>query len=292
MKRKPANMKYTDLCKYIDATMYERDENNNPTSLRELTDAEIEKVYNYLYNLIYALSVKKKLFTNKFDYDAFCLETAGAIYMRLRKDNQNFDVNAKQNRAIKSIRNYLDGVLDFRAVTWRQTNYLEIINPEYDSFDAVNGVQGYVLNQATKTYDENKAAAYQELIKNLPYYIIKSADNSIFKNNKLAKHELILSEYLSLCNCLSLTYKQHKYSENKQKDKILAQLKERDTFTRVFSSNPLLTMDMVELQLKKALFLMEDDANKIQHDYTPSDEEINDILESAFPTYELEQGGK
>lgn len=292
MKRKPANMKYTDLCKYIDATMYERDENNNPTSLRELTDAEIEKVYNYLYNLIYALSVKKKLFTNKFDYDAFCLETAGAIYMRLRKDNQNFDVNAKQNRAIKSIRNYLDGVLDFRAVTWRQTNYLEIINPEYDSFDAVNGVQGYVLNQATKTYDENKAAAYQELIKNLPYYIVKSADNSIFKNNKLAKHELILSEYLSLCNCLSLTYKQHKYSENKQKDKILAQLKERDTFTKVFSSNPLLTMDMVELQLKKALFLMEDDANKIQHDYTPSDEEINDILESAFPTYELEQGGK
>lgn len=292
MKRKPANMKYTDLCKYIDATMYERDENNNPTSLRELTDAEIEKVYNYLYNLIYALSVKKKLFTNKFDYDAFCLETAGAIYMRLRKDNQNFDVDAKQNRAIKSIRNYLDGVLDFRAVTWRQTNYLEIINPEYDSFDAVNGVQGYVLNQATKTYDENKAAAYQELIKNLPYYIIKSADNSIFKNNKLAKHELILSEYLSLCNCLSLTYKQHKYSENKQKDKILAQLKERDTFTKVFSSNPLLTMDMVELQLKKALFLMEDDANKIQHDYTPSDEEINDILESAFPTYELEQGGK
>ena len=292
MKRKPANMKYTDLCKYIDATMYERDENNNPTSLRELTDAEIEKVYNYLYNLIYALSVKKKLFTNKFDYDAFCLETAGAIYMRLRKDNQNFDVNAKQNRAIKSIRNYLDGVLDFRAVTWRQTNYLEIINPEYDSFDAVNGVQGYVLNQATKTYDENKAAAYQELIKNLPYYITKSADNSIFKNNKLAKHELILSEYLSLCNCLSLTYKQHKYSENRQKDKILAQLKERDTFTRVFSSNPLLTMDMVELQLKKALFLMEDDANKIQHDYTPSDEEINDILESAFPTYELEQGGK
>lgn len=292
MKRKPANMKYTDLCKYIDATMYERDENNNPTSLRELTDAEIEKVYNYLYNLIYALSVKKKLFTNKFDYDAFCLETAGAIYMRLRKDNQNFDVDAKQNRAIKSIRNYLDGVLDFRAVTWRQTNYLEIINPEYDSFDAVNGVQGYVLNQATKTYDENKAAAYQELIKNLPYYIVKSADNSIFKNNKLAKHELILSEYLSLCNCLSLTYKQHKYSENKQKDKILAQLKERDTFTRVFSSNPLLTMDMVELQLKKALFLMEDDANKIQHDYTPSDEEINDILESAFPTYELEQGGK
>ena len=292
MKRKPANMKYTDLCKYIDATMYERDENNNPTSLRELTDAEIEKVYNYLYNLIYALSVKKKLFTNKFDYDAFCLETAGAIYMRLRKDNQNFDVNAKQNRAIKSIRNYLDGVLDFRAVTWRQTNYLEIINPEYDSFDAVNGVQGYVLNQATKTYDENKAAAYQELIKNLPYYIIKSADNSIFKNNNLAKHELILSEYLSLCNCLSLTYKQHKYSENRQKDKILAQLKERDTFTRVFSSNPLLTMDMVELQLKKALFLMEDDANKIQHDYTPSDEEINDILESAFPTYELEQGGK
>ena len=292
MKRKPANMKYTDLCIYIDNTMYERDEDNNPTSLRELTPEEIEKVYYYLYNLIYALSVKKRLFTNKFDYDAFCLETAGAVYMRLSKDNQNFDPDAKQNKAIKSIKNYLDTALGFMAINWRQTNYLDIINPEYDSFDAVNGVQGYVLNQATKTYDENKAAAYQELIKNLPSYIIKSADNSIFKNNKLAKHELILSEYLSLCNCLSLTYKQHKYSENRQKDKILAQLKERDTFTKVFSSNPLLTMDMVELQLKKSLFLMEDDANKIQHDYTPSDEEINDILESAFPTYEMDQGGK
>ena len=292
MKRKPANMKYTDLCIYIDSTMYERDEDNNPIALRELTPEEVEKVYNYLYNLIYALSVKKKLFTNKFDYDAFCLESAGAIYMRLRRANQNFDVDAKQNKAIKSIRNYIDGALGFMAITWRQSNYLDIINPEYDSFDAVNGVQGYVLNQATKTYDENKATAYQELIKNLPSYIIKSADNSIFKNNKLARHQLILSEYLSLCNCLSLTYKQHKYSENKQKDKILAQLKERDTFTKVFSSNPLLTMDMVELQLKKSLFLMEDDANKIQHDYTPSDEEINDILESAFPTYELDQGVK
>ena len=292
MKRKPANMKYTDLCKYIDATMYERDEDNNPISLRELTSEEIEKVYNYLYNLIYALSVKKRLFTNKFDYDAFCLESAGDIYMRLRKDNQNYDPSAKQNKAIKSIRNYIDGALGFMAITWRQTNYLEIINPEYDSFDAVNGVQGYVLNQATKTYDENKATAYQELIKNLPAYIIKSAENSIFKNNKLAKHELILSEYISLCNCLSLTYKQHKYSENRQKDKILAQLKERDIFTKVFSSNPVLTMDMVELQLKKSLFLMEDDANKIQHDYTPSDEEINDILASAFPTYEMDQGVK
>ena len=79
MRAKPWNRKYTDLCIYIDKTVYERDQDNNPTALRKLTSQETDNVYTYLYNVIYALSVKKRLFTQKADYDAFCLEAAGDI---------------------------------------------------------------------------------------------------------------------------------------------------------------------------------------------------------------------
>ena len=104
MRAKPWNMKYTDLCIYIDKTVYERDQDNNPTALRKLTGDEIDNVYTYLYNVIYALSVKKRLFTQKADYDAFCLEAAGDIFMRLGKPDQDFTYQSKHNKPIKSAR--------------------------------------------------------------------------------------------------------------------------------------------------------------------------------------------
>ena len=52
MRAKPWNMKYTDLCIYIDKTIYERDKDNNPIALRKLTSEEIDNVYTYLYTTL------------------------------------------------------------------------------------------------------------------------------------------------------------------------------------------------------------------------------------------------
>ena len=122
MKAKPVGLKYTDLCIYIDKTNYYRDENNNPTGLRELSDEESENIYTYLYHIIYALSVKKRMLTKKSDYDVFCIQAAGDIFMRLRKPDQDYTGQQKHMKCIKSILNYIKGALGFMCITWRETN--------------------------------------------------------------------------------------------------------------------------------------------------------------------------
>ena len=292
MRAKPWNMKYTDLCIYIDKTIYERDQDNNPTALRKLTNDEIDNVYTYLYNVIYALSVKKRLFTQKADYDAFCLEAAGDIFMRLEKPDQDFTYQSKHNKPIKSVLNYIKGALGFMSITWRNTNYASILNPEYDSQEKVDGVKSYAYSQASTQYEEQKTKAYQDVIENLPSYLEQALKVSIFNKNKLKKHQILLSQYLSLSNCLTLENKKSSFSQEKRNLKILSQIKEKEKFIVVLSDDPLITPDLIELQLKRGLFLMEDEVNNINSDLSPSDEELQNILSTSLATYDTDQSGE
>ena len=292
MRAKPWNMKYTDLCIYIDKTVYERDQDNNPTALRKLTGDEIDNVYTYLYNVIYALSVKKRLFTQKADYDAFCLEAAGDIFMRLEKPDQDFTYQSKHNKPIKSVLNYIKGALGFMSITWRNTNYASILNPEYDSQEKVEGVKSYAYSQASTQYEEQKTKAYQNVIENLPSYLEQALKASIFNKNKLKKHQILLSQYLSLSNCLTLENKKSSFSQEKRNLKILSQIREKEKFIVVLSDDPLITPDLIELQLKRGLFLMEDEVNSINSDLSPSDEELQNILSTSLATYDTDQSGE
>ena len=292
MRAKPWNMKYTDLCIYIDKTVYERDQDNNPTALRKLTGDEIDNVYTYLYNVIYALSVKKRLFTQKADYDALCLEAAGDIFMRLEKPDQDFTYQSKHNKPIKSVLNYIKGALGFMSITWRNTNYASILNPEYDSQEKVEGVKSYAYSQASTQYEEQKTKAYQNVIENLPSYLEQALKVSIFNKNKLKKHQILLSQYLSLSNCLTLENKKSSFSQEKRNLKILSQIREKEKFIVVLSDDPLITPDLIELQLKRGLFLMEDEVNSINSDLSPSDEELQNILSTSLATYDTDQSGE
>lgn len=291
MRAKPWNMKYTDLCIYIDKTVYYRDEDGNPTGLRKLTPEEIDNVYTYLYDLIYALAVKKRLLTNKNDYNAFCLEAAGDIFMRLQKPDQDFTYNSRHNKPIKSVLNYIKGALGFMSITWRNNNYAQNLNPEYNNEKELYGVKEYLSSVASGQFIEERSNGYKDVIENLPKYLEEALKNSLFKKNKLKKHEVLLSQYATLCNCLSLENKYRDYSPAKKQTVLLEQLKERERFTIVLSDDPIITPDLIELQLKKGFFLMEDDVNKVTKDTTPSDEEIQDILVSAFPNYDTDQSG-
>lgn len=291
MRAKPWDKKYTDLCIYIDKTIYYRDEKNNPIGLRKLTTEEIDNVYTYLYNVIYALSVKKRLFTNKSDYDIFCLESAGDIFMRLEKPDQDFTYKSKHNKPIKSVLNYIKGALGFMSITWRQTNYAQTLNPGYNSEDVLKGIKEYLNIKAGQEYTDKKHDEFKELFENLPYYIDKALNNSIFKKNNLKRYQLLLSQYLSLCNCMTLEKKHLSDSSKKNDSKIIEQLKERGKYIVNYSSDPLITNDLIELQLKRAFFLLEDEANHIIQDNTPSDEDLNNILASAFSTYDTNQTG-
>lgn len=285
MKRKPYNMKYTDLCIYIDKTIYERDENNNPIALRKLSNIEIENVYNYLYNIIYALSVKKKLFNKQQDYDDFSIETAGTLFTRLTAKNQNYDQNATANRAIKSILNYIKGALMFMAITWRNANYAETLNPDIDGNDEIEAARDYVYNQANDQFEYKRKKAFAELFENFPKYVTDALNMSMFKKNKLQKYQIALSEYLSLLNCLTVENKFKDISDTKKSNKIYDQLKNKKDYIINYSNDSLITKELIDLQLRKTLFLLEDEKCNIEKYYTPSDQELDNILATGFSTY-------
>ena len=287
MRKKPANLKYTDLCIYIDKTIYNRDEDNNPISLRELTDEEISKVYNYLYNLILVLAVKSRLFNKKEDYEMFATEQAADMYMRLTYPEQDYTGTAKHFKAIKSVLNYVKGSLPFAAISWRECNFNQIFNDPYDGGQKHQKEPDYVDNQVVGYYEEEKAQAYKELLSELPVYVTKSIDSSIYKKNKLKRHQILLSEYITLCNCLSIPKSKNSQSEIKKRRHILNQLQNREGYIINCVDDPLITNDIIELELKKAFYLIQNEANLIQHDLTPSDQEIYDVIASAFPTYSL-----
>ena len=285
MKRKPYNMKYTDLCIYIDKTIYERDENNNPIALRKLSNIEIENVYNYLYNIIYALSVKKKLFNKQQDYDDFSIETAGTLFTRLTAKNQNYDQNATANRAIKSILNYIKGALMFMAITWRNANYAETLNPDIDGNDEIEAARDYVYNQANDQFEYKRKKAFAELFENFPKYVNDALNMSMFKKNKLQKYQIALSEYLSLLNCLTIENKFKDISDTKKSNKIYDQLKNKKDYIINYSNDSLITKELIDLQLRKTLFLLEDEKCNIEKYYAPSDQELDNILATGFSTY-------
>lgn len=291
MRTKPKNMKYTDLCIYIDKKVYERDEHNNPTGLREMTPEETNNVYNYLYALIYALAVKKRLMNGKEEYDAFCLDISANIFLRLRKPDQDYTNTATRNKPIKSILNYVKGVLPFMAITWKDTNYFQTLKPDYHSEEEMNATKEYTQAQVTSGYTEERSALYRELLQNIPQYLKESLNKSIFKKSDLEKHQLLMSEYATLCNCLTLENKQKELTARKRQKKILDQFSNRRAYCTVLTDNPMITPDMVELQLRRGFFLMEDEAEEIRKSTTPTDEEIYEILASAFPTYDTDQTG-
>ena len=278
-------MKYTDLCIYIDKTIYERDENNNPIALRKLSNIEIENVYNYLYNIIYALSVKKKLFNKQQDYEDFSIETAGTLFVRLTAKNQNYDQNATANRAIKSILNYIKGALMFMAITWRNANYAETLNPDIDGNDDIEAARDYVYNQANDQFEYKRKKAFAELFENFPKYVNDALNMSMFKKNKLQKYQIALSEYLSLLNCLTIENKFKDISDTKKSNKIYDQLKNKKDYIINYSTDSLITKELIDLQLRKTLFLLEDEKCNIEKYYTPSDQELDNILATGFSTY-------
>ena len=291
MRNKPNNLKYTDLCIYIDKTIYTRDEDNNPTGLRELSSEEIEKVYNYLFNIIYALAVKKRLLTHKADYDDFCIEVAGQLFMRLTRKNQDYSGRSSSNKAIKSILNYIKGCLPFVAITWRTKNYANILNAEYDSQEAVDSIRDFSYDQASDQFNEKRQAAYTEMFSDLSTYVNKILEKSIFKNNKKTKYQLEMSEYLTLLNCLTLENKYKNSKDNKQYNRILNQLKNKKYYVVNFCDDVLINDDLIDLQIRKTFFLLEDEKNAIDRDLTPSDKELDNILSTNYTTYGTNQRG-
>ena len=131
--KKPANLKYTEMCIYIDQ--------NVPKIANSGEHPEIEAtIYNYLWLLVKALAIKKCMFKKFDDYDGYAFYAATRLFLALRKNylNQGKVIKGKQIRPTKSCLNYTKALLYPMKIEYQRETFKEIIEEEFVSkkFDA------------------------------------------------------------------------------------------------------------------------------------------------------------
>lgn len=291
MKNKPLDMKYTDLCIYIDNTVYERNDQNEPIALRTMTEKEAETVYNYIYNLVYALAVKKKLMVNYSDYADFCIGVSGIIFQRLTKPDQCFDLTNKtaKNKCIQSVLNYIKSCLAFMANDFRAENYAQIISSEYYTQEELENVKEYIINTIIEQYRPQEREDICDTFSAINTYITQELDQSIYKKNKIALHSLYMSILLSFLNTFTITAKEKKFKDKRLENVLLEQIQNKEQNIICWDDNTDITKQVVSLYVKKILSSLQVDIDDIQATAIPPEDILKDIALSALPTYGLNQ---
>lgn len=225
MKSKPSNLRYTQLCMYIDDAVYNRDENNNPISLKDVSVEEQQTIYNYLCNIIVALAHVKKLFSNWDDYEEFSYTCATDIFVRLMDRNQDFSENPKGLKPIKSILNYIKGCIGFIAIKYRNSNFSQILNPEFDGEDACDAVNGYMENLVRTDYEVPTSSILEQYVENINTYIDDAIkEGAVFNKDPVIRNALALSIKLSIRNFITLSDSRANLKEGKRQREIWKQI--------------------------------------------------------------------
>lgn len=186
--KKPAGMKYTEMCVYIDQ--------NVPKIATPEEYPEIEAtVYNYLWLLVKALAIKKCMFKKFEDYDGYSFYAATRLFLALRKNylNQGKIIKGKQIRPIKSCLNYTKALLYPMKIEYQRETFKEIIEEEFVSkkFDAF----------AFKEQLKNDAIDSSEMASQLRLYLQETISQQGRLLNELLKKSPFgpsTSEYKSL----------------------------------------------------------------------------------------------
>lgn len=131
--KKPNNLKFTDLCIFIDE--------NVPKIVNPGENPELENIiYNYLWLLVKALAIKKCMFTDFQDYNTYAFYAANRLFFALRKNqvNQGKTIKGKLIRPVKSCLNYTKALLYPMKIEYQRESFREVIEEEFVSkkFDA------------------------------------------------------------------------------------------------------------------------------------------------------------
>ncbi len=219
---KPKNVKYTDMCIYVDSKVQQD----------SITDEEASLCYEYLYHIIYMLAVKNKYFNKEEYYDEFSITLASDVFHRLFTHPKLKEYDEFGNPLLpkmKSCLNYIKAILYGRKVAFEQKNYsqkyldMEVLDenftPVSTSFTYTRDNLDFTIGLHANLYLENISNSIKDfLVKTSPYR----------KQPLIFKH-IYLSCLLSIINSLTFTPSdqmgiQSKYVSPEAKDRYLYKL--------------------------------------------------------------------
>lgn len=193
--KKPANLKYTELCMYIDE--------NLPKIVNPGENPAIENlIYNYLWLLVKALAIKKCMFNNFQDYDAYSFYAANRLFFALRKNmwNTGKRIKGKEIRPIKSCLNYTKRLLYPMKIEYQNETFREIISEEFVSkkFDAHLYKEQLRANARSSQESSHQFVAYLiDAFKNIGALVDKVLNNSPFAPRSTEYKKLKISLLLN-----------------------------------------------------------------------------------------------
>ena len=193
--KKPADMRYTQMCMYIDENVPKI---VNPGEYPELENT----IYNYLWLLVKALAIKKCMFTDFKDYDMYAFYAANRLFFALRKNqlNQGKVIKGRLIRPIKSCLNYTKALLypmkiEYQRETFKEVIEEEFVSKKFDSFAYKEQLKGNArensgVTRQFKTY-------LQEMLCRNTRLIDKLLEKSPFRLGTPEYHNLKISILLN-----------------------------------------------------------------------------------------------
>ena len=286
---------YTNYAIYVDEHI--------PDIAIPYKNPEIEtKVYNYLYRICYVLACKERFFPNFNDYEQFAHFAASYFYIFFRKkyNEQGELKRGKEVEPIKSSLNFIKNVLPYEKVEYIRTYFLDTYKTEWENEDSPkkikedkrqNAIDSFIKTSVTEDYNYLIKDAVIETFNNIPIYLKEIINNSPYKKDTLTSNRIYKSCLLSFIN--SIVIKTKYKNENKNFDYLLKKYAKEST-----SDSSIILWHLPE-DMRGQIYLIltrlkEKLANEVRTDvttYSLDNVVMDDILKTAFNTYDLDQAG-
>lgn len=280
---KPAGLKYTDMCIYIDANIH-KIVNSGENPLIE------ERIYEYFYHILYALALKANYFSKNFDdYDGYAMYGAAELFMTLRRKqiDAGKEVRGKIVEPIKSCLNYIKHVMFPLKVGYERKNFGEVYNPEAGQDTSI--LMKTIRDNIQSEYRDSLRDDLEIVIDDFPKIISKVLSNTPYRSDKLMISKLTISCQLTFLNDIITTKKDSFASKRKRKkmtDDNLVKLYQQNKYQPILWHLPSHMSDYVRLLVTFIKEKLGEKLGDLRAATDLSEKVIDDILDSAYPNYD------
>ena len=285
---KPHGLKYTDMAIYIDEHLNEVTEiNANP---------EVEmKIYEYLYHLFYALAYKAGYFSDMRYYDDYSLYCAGQMYMMLHRKmtNTGQTMHGKEIKPVKSVLNYVKSVLYPWKINFQRQYFHTVLNPEegHDTQILLDDIKNSIQSQ----YSLPTESCWEAAVEALPSLIATVMYESPIMRDQLLCKRIRTSVMLTLLDQMTLPNNLQRRWEEANKEGNEATKVLTNKVMTVYDANKenviLWHLDekysnYVKILTTRVKKEFSKELSYFIHENDLSDEMLDDIMKTAYTTYD------
>lgn len=277
---KPKDVRYVDMCIFID----------NKVKEGNLSDDDVELIFEYLYHLSFMLAHKHKYFNEFHYYEEFSIYFATEVMYRLFYNPKLTQVKEDGTPVlppVKSVLNYMKAIIYGRKCVFESMNYSQKIVKENSSFGGHTDIYDKLKDTLIYNTETDIKIYLKTLSKEIKDIVYSSFKH---KNDKVLLKNVYVSCLLSVINSLTFTdidldNIKNTYSLPESKYKYIDKLykKNRDNCVVLYNL-PEKYHDYIQIIVRKIFTKLKEDINYL----TKNDVEISNDTLSELVYLELD----